>query len=781
MSSTDSGTWSHIAHAASTATLDPSDDSRLAAALVEYCALVDEGRLPGRSEFLARHGSIAGPLEECLAGLELIHHAAGEFRPSSEGDPAVGAADQPSLLGEFRIIREIGRGGMGIVYEAEQLPLGRRVALKVLPSSASLDPRHRQRFQVEAQAAALLHHEHIVPVFGSGSDRGIHYYAMQLIDGRPLTRVVQELASRQPTEDHAGAQAPATEVGDRKATPSRIHGPSSQGRTHARETARLGLQAALALEHAHGIGVIHRDIKPSNLLIDGRGHLWVTDFGLARLPQEEFDLTRTGDLVGTLRYMSPEQVRAERGGVTAATDVYSLGATLYELLTLRPAFDAPDRQGLVRMILEDEPVPPRRIDPSLPRDLETIILKAMEKEPAARYGSAADLADDLRRFLDDQPIRARRPGLVERAVKWSRRHRPTVLAGVAALIVTLAASTAVLWEAKRRTDASAVELREAKRRAEDTAADLREANRRTEVTLSETQAALSGQFQNLEFTLGTIQQITRPLVPRLADDAARSEEARCALLQAISYYDRLTKDYSKSKGLKEQVAKAYREIGFCRLALGRAEGRENYRQAIRLFEELAARFPDHYWLRTHLIATLHEYARLLPNPGDRGEAESSFRRALAVAASLIDDPGVANHCYTMALVGPLNDLAWALVRRPDVTPSDAAMALRLARRATEWEPAQAPFWNSLGLVHYRLGDDPSARAAFQKSMDLNSGGGPADWFYLAALDHRAGKKEEARRWFDRGVAWMEKNQGGGAEREAELESTRREVSAILAQ
>jgi serine/threonine protein kinase/tetratricopeptide (TPR) repeat protein len=753
MASSNSDTGPAVVHSASTATLDPSDDPRIAAALVEYCALVDEGRLPGRGEFLAQHGSIAGPLEECLAGLELIDRAAGEFRPSSSSDPAAGAADHPSTLGEYRIIREIGRGGMGIVYEAEQSPLGRRVALKVLPSSASLDPRHRQRFQVEAQAAALLHHEHIVPVFGSGSDRGIPYYAMQLIDGRPLTRVVLELASRQPTEDHNGAQAPATEVGDRKASPSWMPGPSSQGRAHARETARLGLQAALALEHAHGIGVIHRDIKPSNLLIDGRGHLWVTDFGLARLPHDELDLTRTGDLVGTLRYMSPEQVRAERGGVTAATDVYSLGVTLYELLTLRPAFDAPDRQGLLRRILEDEPVPPRRIEASLPRDLETIILKAMEKEPSARYASASALADDLRRFLDDQPIRARRPGLVERAVKWSRRHRPAVVAGVAALIATLAVSTAVLWEAKRRTDA----------------------------TLDETRLALNGHFATLDLALGTIQQITRPLVPDLGRDAARGGETRQALLQAISYYDRITRDQSKIEKMKEQVAKAHREAGFCRMALGSPKARENYRQAIRLFEELAARFPDHYWLRTHLIATLHEYARLLPNPADRAEAETSFRRALAVATTLIDDPGVAYHCFTMALVGPLNDLAWSLVRRPDVAPSDAAVALRLAHRAAQWEPTQGALWNTLGVAHYRLGDAPSARAAFQKSMDLNSGGDPADWFYLAALEHRAGNQEEARRWFDRGVAWMAKARGGDAERDAELESIRRKVSAILAE
>ncbi len=308
------------------------------------------------------------------------------------------------------------------MYEAEQLSLGRRVALKVLPATASQDPRQRQRFQIEAQAAALLHHDHIVPVFGIGFDEGAHYYAMQLIDGQPLTRMIRDLVAQSSPESDARSAAQTRELtptGDLDQAPTpRSRGNSSLDRQHSRETARIGLEAAQALEHAHEIGVIHRDIKPSNLLIDGRGKLWVADFGLARIPQEEYDLTRTGELVGTLRYMSPEQVRAERDGVDKATDIYSLGVTLYELLTLRPAFSAPSRQEMVQRILHDDPVRPRRINPSIPRDLETIIFKSIEKEPSARYGSAYELADDLKRFLEDQPIRARRPSLVNRAVKW---------------------------------------------------------------------------------------------------------------------------------------------------------------------------------------------------------------------------------------------------------------------------------------------------------------------------------------------------------------------------
>src|SRR5262249_36575771 len=212
-----------------------------------------------------------------------------------------------------------------------------------------------------------------------------------------------------------------------------------------RSVVKWAIQAADALDHAHEIGVIHRDIKPSNLLIDGRGHLWVTDFGLARLPQDNHELTHTGDQMGTLRYMSPEQLGADRGAVDARTDIYSLGVTLYELLTLTPAFAGRDRQELRARILSDEPIPPRQLNPAIARDLETVVLKAMDKEPSARYASARELACDLRRFLTDQPVRARRQSVAHRLVKWSHRHRTAVATSASALFLGLIATTAVLW------------------------------------------------------------------------------------------------------------------------------------------------------------------------------------------------------------------------------------------------------------------------------------------------------------------------------------------------
>jgi tetratricopeptide (TPR) repeat protein len=362
--------------------------------------------------------------------------------------PAAAAEPLTGVLGDYRILREVGRGGMGVVYEAEQVSLGRRVALKVLPFAAALDSRHLQRFHNEARAAAGLHHSHIVTVYGVGCERGVHFYAMQFIDGPTLADLLARLrraAEREaasaaertiahppPEGDEAPAAAAETPLAAALSTER-----AGRGREYYRTVARWGVQAAEALDYAHQVGVVHRDVKPGNLLVEHRGQLWVTDFGLARI-QAEASLTATGDLVGTLRYMSPEQALAKRVVIDHRTDVYSLGATLYELLALRPVFGGSDRQELLRQIAFEEPVPPRRLERSVPAELEVIVLKALEKNPAERYATAQELADDLGRFLEDRPIRARRPGLVQRLRKWGRRYRLAVNVAAACLLVVLA-------------------------------------------------------------------------------------------------------------------------------------------------------------------------------------------------------------------------------------------------------------------------------------------------------------------------------------------------------
>lgn len=434
--------------------------------------------------------------------------------------------DSPALsqVGDYRILREVGRGGMGVVYEAEQLSLGRRVALKVLPPQIARDRTAIERFRREAKAAARLHHTNIVPVFEVGRDGDVAFYAMQFIEGLGLDQVINELRSlRSPNgqvvsektdrEKFPGTTASAHGVSDgaggrrdcchacrvadllmtgklatdgedvqkeRMAAPSglddtqRLVGdptlraiPSALGLDHSaapvlpdisssavlpggtdvsgagrrgrgelffRSVAQIGRQTAQGLAYAHARGVVHRDIKPSNLLLDTAGIVWITDFGLAKT--EDDGLTAPGDILGTIRYMAPERFRGE--GETRA-DIYALGMTLYELLTTQPAFDTSDRLRLIELIKTAEPARPRALDATIPRDLETIVLKAIDKDPDRRYQTSRALAEDLRRFLADEPILARRVSQTERYWRWARRNPLTAtLGGVLTGVLLLA-------------------------------------------------------------------------------------------------------------------------------------------------------------------------------------------------------------------------------------------------------------------------------------------------------------------------------------------------------
>jgi serine/threonine protein kinase/Tfp pilus assembly protein PilF len=463
----------------------PSAEHGLAEVIEELTAKLKGREAVDLPAYLAAHPQHAAELRRLYPALRWLadfSHSGAAAAPAGSGSDHERASPD-GTLGDFRLLREVGRGGMGVVYEAEQISLGRRVALKVLPFASTLDPRRLQRFRNEAHAAAQLHHTSIVPVYATGCERGVHFYAMQYVEGRTLAQVIAELrrqAGLDPAPD-GGTPAPPPSAPAESADPERTgpyrpevaqtragattlgpakprsSAPSIESAGFFRTVAGLGIQAAGALEHAHQLGVVHRDIKPGNLLVEGEPgvptpgvRLWVTDFGLAHLQNAEAGLTLTGDLVGTLRYMSPEQALARRVPIDPRTDVYSLGATLYELLTLEPAFGGHDRQELLRQIAFDEPKPPRRLNRAVPPELETVVGKAMEKDPADRYTTAQELAEDLERFLKDEPIRARRPTLVRRARKWSRRHRPASAGMAIALLAALVVAVVLGFWYQRR-------------------------------------------------------------------------------------------------------------------------------------------------------------------------------------------------------------------------------------------------------------------------------------------------------------------------------------------
>jgi len=341
---------------------------------------------------------------------------------------------------------------MGVVYESIQTTLGRRVALKVLRAGLGLTPTAVERFRREAAAAAKLHHTNIVPVYATGEERGIHFYAMELIDGPGLDVVIRQMREQSPaTEPPAltpGLTATAAYTPpDPFTASSGAKSPAGSSADRLDRIAAMIADVAGAVHHAHENGVTHRDIKPSNLLLSPDGRLSLTDFGLARM-LEQPGMTVTGEFVGTPAYMSPEQITAGRVPVDHRTDIYSLGATLYELLTLRPPFSADGRDKLLAMVIQKEPASPRSVKPNVPRDLETICLKCLEKDPDRRYASAKDVADDLRRYVNRFAILAKRTGPLGRARKWVLRN--PVLAGASvAVLMAMAAAGAFAWHAHK--------------------------------------------------------------------------------------------------------------------------------------------------------------------------------------------------------------------------------------------------------------------------------------------------------------------------------------------
>jgi serine/threonine protein kinase len=306
-------------------------------------------------------------------------------------------------LGEFRILRELGRGGMGIVYEAEQEQPRRIVALKVLPRQQAQNPKLLARFQREAQIAAGLQHKNIVPVYAVGAAGEFHYYAMQYVRGVGLDKIIAHLrdeAANKLTNISKGL----VNLWIRQLREQQHLGPDELVHTHPsyfKTVARLGLQAAEGLAHVHAQGLLHRDIKPANLLVDPAGLLWIADFGLAR-PQQSADetsdkeLTEAGALPGTLRYLAPERLR---GKLDARGDVYSLGLTLYELLALRPAFPETQKLELLRCILQETPPPPSRFNAGVPPALELLVRQTIARDPSLRTQSARALAEGLTKLV----------------------------------------------------------------------------------------------------------------------------------------------------------------------------------------------------------------------------------------------------------------------------------------------------------------------------------------------------------------------------------------------
>ncbi len=599
-----------------------------------FTAQLRGGESPSIEDYADQHPQLADRIRTLFPVLEMM-----EREGSTSGQPAEPAMMPPpqfERLGDFQIVREIGRGGMGIVYQAVQESLGRTVALKLLPHVA-LDSRMNQRFQQEARLAAMLHHTNIVPIYGIGEEGGYSYFVMQFIEGTGLDSVLMELRSlRQEPEKvpdtarpvsviasglHANIRQlspahPVNPIGFSGQSPNdttKMHRsitmvtlPGQSSTTNVSGTrnnywqnvARIGVQVADGLSHAHSMGILHRDIKPGNLLLDEAGSVWITDFGLARLTDSS-QLTRTGEVVGTLRYLPPEQLS---GQSDQRGDIYGVGLTLYELATLQPAFPESDPRKLMNQVAESRPVAPRKIDSYIPRDLETIILKSIAAEPGNRYTTATELASDLRRFLEGQPIQARRIGALERLVKWSRRHPGIAILSTAVVLSTLVGMAGITWQWRA-------------------------------ATANFHQAQVESRAREVYFTkaLEAVDQMLNRVGSELLADQPGTSQIRQGLLNdALAFYDDFLRESGDDPSILAEIGRVHRRIASIERLLGDSDkALTSLQKSHDQFTKLTKAFPERAEYLIELAAAENDQATIHLSQGRSAEAEILGRQAVS--------------------------------------------------------------------------------------------------------------------------------------------------------
>ncbi len=663
------------------------EDTFLAELIEEYTTRLQNGELLNPEDLILEHQEQAEQLRRLLPA---VHMLAGCGKSSPDRHDVTVHVEPPSpgeVLGAYRLIREIGRGGMGVVYAAEERVSTRKVAVKVLSAASHLDARQLRRFQIEAEAASGLDHPHIVPVYDVGSERGVHFYAMQLIDGQSLDQLLWRFQSRCGEQIHS-SETDLSITGD-GLPPMRTTLPDRDLRLPVRTVVRLAVQAALALEHAHQQGVVHRDIKPGNLLVDRqREHLWIADFGLARC-QGDSNLTRTGDLLGTLRYMSPEQALAKPGLVDHRTDIYALGATLYELLTLRPVFPGETRQELLKQVADQEPLPLRRHIHDLPVDLETIVLKSLAKNPSERYLTAQELADDLQRVLDNRPILARRRLLIEKVAKWGKRHqRMIACAATATLLLVIALSISTFVIVGQRNEARL--LKETARSAVD------------------------------DMYVGFVQEW-------LSQKPLLEAEQQALLLKALQHYQGLARDSGADPAVRLSVAHARHCMADIQAKLGNREDAQNEYEAalalLRLLEQEKASLPG---LIPELAGCWNDFGNLQRESGQITQAESAFRTARVLYAREANSHP-ENPAAWAGLAGCSVNLGALLGRlsRDEESESLFREAMAIDRHWVA-ESAQAPSWR------FNLALAIGSHAEFEANRSNND---IAEWQYETALKY----------------------------------------------
>ncbi len=650
----------------------------------EFADRLRSDQQPSIEEYVSRYPEHAEMIMAIFPPIAMMEQAREVHASSSRLSSRTSSSNLPSnktqipdRLGDFQLLREIGRGGMGVVFEAVQQSLKRHVALKVMSDIAAGSAQRRARFIREAEAAAQLHHTNIVGVFGTGEESGYLFYAMQLIQGTPLNEVIAAIKRG----DASGMPADATEKKDGSrvnnatdslgnvatlsshptAVPREVLASPVLRPQYFHQVAHLIANVASGLHYAHHLGIFHRDIKPSNLLLDREGAIWITDFGVAKRDSLE-DVTQAGEIVGTLRYMAPEQLR---GTSNARSDIYSLGLTLFELLTLQPALTATTGSWFETVAKGLIPSP-RSIRKDIPRDLEVITLKACAADPAERYATAEALEQDLRRFMEDRPVLARRESVALRIRRIVRRN-PAVATLTLALILMLTAVVALLGRGYHLKQQALKKIQLEYDRAEENLQQKTSAlvtadheRNRAEKNLSMAIEAFAGVVNNIASRGGSeslLDELGDEDIDLASVDAILSDADVQLLENLMAFFDRFALE--NGTDLSAQSALATRRVADIQHRLGRLEGAvQSYRKSLEIYRNLAEKHPDNREFQYAQVQIVSEMIVVSAKRGRMGEVLLMYNKAqsLAMQSSLLRDTAegklaLARLCNTMASLG----------------------------------------------------------------------------------------------------------------------------------
>lgn len=714
----------------------------LATLLEQYANSVESGNAITLEPFLEEYPQLRIHVERMMGDIELLCKIPAEHKSGTLAGVMHGSVAKGTLLGDFEILHEIGRGGMGVVYLAHQRSLQRQVALKMLPFAAILDPNQIARFHTEAQAAASLHHPNIVPVYSVGYERGVHFYSMQYIDGQTMEALLQSLKQGGVFE-HSWVDSASTlqSMGPHDSLPNSVQltRRTLKSSTYIRQIVAKMTNVARALEFAHSRGIIHRDIKPSNLMIDRTGNLWLTDFGLARI-QDSQSVTIDGDLVGTLRYMSPEQANGQTHLVDNRADIYSFGVTLYEMLTLHSAFEGSDRYEVLASIQRAKPVPLRSMNPSISVDLETIIAKCMSPEKDDRYATAGELAEDLYRFLNHQPIAARRPSVADRLGKWALRKKKWVAATLVCMLMLAIGSLSfafLLRQQRNRAEMFATNSHIIVDRFGSDFADQLEGIPGTEEIrlniLRETSDYYSQLIEYSEKDPLLARQAARA-AHRLASISLRLGNTQAAVLGYEDSLRRWERFNSLGKRTAEDtvaIAECHRDLAKMKSSLGDIESARDYFQsALVILEKMPSKSEYEVRRLQELAKTRSEMSLYYAKTGKPNRAIELLEQSVVDLEEAIQNTSTEKRLMLLSqIVFALNNHAYTIL---DQDPTHAATLLRRAEQLQgglntgnhlplSERMLVAIVQSNLGVAERKLGSVIVAEEKFQRAFDvLNS-------------------------------------------------------------